>query len=155
MKPRMMEHPKKQAQKSAHHSDGMFSPLVRLSKAALGEERLNKIRAKMIALHSDTIQGFVDTADSEFGNFVLQELFSLADVNKNGIIDETELRTALHKLGFDFLKDKQIAGIFARGDQDANGAIDLDEWMAEAPKTLRTNLVKLAKNNGGKLGFLA
>jgi hypothetical protein len=27
--------------------------------------------------------------------------------------------------------------------------------MQEAPKTLRTNLIKLAKKNGGELGLLA
>jgi hypothetical protein len=31
----------------------------------------------------------------------------------------------------------------------------MEEWMREAPKTLRTNLVKLAKQNGGDLGLLA
>ena len=30
-----------------------------------------------------------------------------------------------------------------------------DEFVKEAPKTLKTNLVKLAKNNGAELGFLS
>jgi Ca2+-binding EF-hand superfamily protein len=52
------------------------------------------------------------------------------------------------------LKEKQVKGIFERADTDENGTIDLQEWMTEAPKTLRTNLTKLAKKNGGELGFL-
>ena len=33
--------------------------------------------------------------------------------------------------------------------------IDYDEFVKEAPKTLKTNLVKLAKENGAELGFLS
>ena len=33
--------------------------------------------------------------------------------------------------------------------------ISLEEFMDEAPRTLKTNLVKLAKNNGGDMGLLA
>ena len=35
------------------------------------------------------------------------------------------------------------------------GVIDYEEFVKEAPKTLKTNLVKLAKNNGAELGFLS
>ena len=34
------------------------------------------------------------------------------------------------------------------------GLVTLDEWMAQAPQTLKTNLVKLVKTNGHDLGFL-
>ena len=37
---------------------------------------------------------------------------------------------------------------------DDNDVIDFEEFCKEAPKTLRTNLVKLAKANGDELGFL-
>jgi len=33
--------------------------------------------------------------------------------------------------------------------------IDFEEFVKETPKTLRTSLVKLAKQNGHDLGFLA
>ena len=33
--------------------------------------------------------------------------------------------------------------------------IDFEEFVKECPKTLRTNLVKLAKENGHDLGFLS
>jgi hypothetical protein len=136
-----------------HAKEGIFSPLVKLSKDVLGEKELNQIRAKAIGLHSEVIGKFVDTAESSFGNQVLKVLFSLADKDGNGTIEEEELEVALRTLGFD-LKPKQISGIFQRADADENGAIDWDEWRKEAPKTLRTNLIKLAKKNGGELGFL-
>ena len=42
-----------------------------------------------------------------------------------------------------------------RADEDDNCVIDYEEFVKEAPKTLKTNLVKLAKNNGAELGFLS
>ena len=44
---------------------------------------------------------------------------------------------------------------FEGADLDANGYLDYQEWRKEAPKTLRTNLIKLAKRNGGEMGLLA
>ena len=41
-----------------------------------------------------------------------------------------------------------------RADEDDNCVIDYDEFVKGA-KTLKTNLVKLAKNNGAELGFLS
>jgi EF-hand domain len=138
----------------AVHKQGVFSPVVQITKMALGEEKLNKLRAKVISLHSDVIADFVNTSDTVIGNIVLKQLFQFTDKDGNGTIDETELRTALQLLGFDWLQDKQIKGIFERADKDTNGAIDLNEWLMEAPKTLRTNLIKLAKKNGGDMGLL-
>ena len=137
-----------------HGKNGPLAPFVVLAKKILGEEELNQLRGKVIAEHSKVIGGFVDTSKTEFGETVLRMLFELADTNKNGTIEEQELAVALRKLGFD-LKDNQIKGIFDRADKDENGAIDFEEWRKEAPNTLRTNLIKLAKRNGGDLGFLA
>lgn len=137
-----------------HGKGGPLAPFVILAKKILGEEELNQLRGKVIAEHSKVIGGFVDTSKTEFGETVLRMLFELADTNKNGTIEEQELAVALRKLGFD-LKDNQIKGIFDRADKDENGAIDFEEWRKEAPSTLRTNLIKLAKRNGGDLGFLA
>lgn len=138
----------------AVHKQGVFSPVVQVTKMALGDDTLNKLRAKVIGLHSEIIGNFVNTADSTIGNMVLRQLFHFADRDQSGTIDETELRAALLTLGFDWLQEKQIKGIFERADLDTNGAIDIDEWMAEAPRTLRTNLIKLAKKNGGDMGLL-
>jgi hypothetical protein len=144
---------KKKSSKS--HQEGIFSPAVLVAKDVLGDETLNKIRAKVISKHSDVIASFVDTSDTKLGKAVLQALFEAADKNGNGFIEQDELAAALGSLGFDWLKEKQLQGIFARSDADGNGSIDLEEWMEEAPKTLRTNLIKLAKKNGGELGFLS
>jgi hypothetical protein len=137
------------------HQKGILSPVVLAAKKALGEEKLNKLRAQVISLHSDTIKGFVDTIGStEAGKTALKALFNVADENHNGKIEEEELAHALQAVGFEWLREKQIHGIFDRADVDHNGAIDVEEWLQEAPRTLRTNLVKLAKKNGGELGLL-
>ena len=70
-------------------------------------------------------------------------------------LDKDEVRAALRDLGFDFLKDKQIGQIVDRADADNNEVIDFEEFVKETPKTLRRKLVKLAKQNGHDLGFLA
>ena len=150
--PKNKPSPKKGA---AHGQDGILSPVVTTLKAVVGDDELNKVRGKVIALHSDVIKNFVDTADSPIGQTVLKSMFAIADVDKNGTIEENELNKALETLGFRFLNEKQLHGIFERTDVDKDGHINLEEWMAEAPKTLRTNLVKLAKTNGGALGLLA
>ena len=56
-------------------------------------------------------------------------------------------------LGFS-LDDRQIDGIVSRSDADENGVIDFEEFCTNTPKTLRVNLIKLAKRNGDDLGFL-
>ena len=145
----------KKKKTGGHNQEGILAPFVILMKKVLGDEELNKLRGKVISLHSEVIGNFVDTADTEFGEFALRALFELADEDNNGTIEEEELAKALRALGFRHLKDKQISGIFNRADTDANGVIDFEEWKKEAPKTLRTNLIKLAKTNGGELGFLA
>ena len=150
--PKSKASPKKGA---SHGKDGVLAPVVTTLKAVVGEEEVNKVRGKVIALHSDVIKNFVDTAESPIGQTVLKTMFAVADVDKNGTLEEVELNKALESLGFRFLNEKQKHGIFERADADKDGHIDMEEWMSEAPKTLRTNLVKLAKQNGGALGLLA
>merc|ERR1712232_398606 len=113
------------------HPDGIFTPLVKLGKTVLGEDELNKVRAQIISKHTDVIKNFVDTHSTPTG------------------------KIALNKLGFKWLNEKQINGIVKRADLDENGVVDFEEFLEAAPKTLRTNLVKLAKKNGGELGFLS
>lgn len=151
---KIVKKPAAAAKKSPAHQDGPFSPMVMFVKNILGDEELNKVRGKAISIHSDVIASFVSTSETVFGNAVLRSLFQLADKDGNGAIDEDELKTALQSLGFTWLQEKQVSGIFKRADTDENGAIDLEEWVREAPKTLKTNLTKLAKKNGGELGFL-
>lgn len=139
----------------AHGKEGVFSPVVLAAKTVLGDSELNKLRGKVIGLHSEVIGNFVATSESQFGQTILKQLFAAADADRNGTLEENELEKFLHTMGFDFLNAKQVRGIFARADADSDGHIDLEEWMKEAPKTLRTNLIKLAKKNGGEMGFLA
>ncbi|CAB9501009.1 Calcium binding protein [Seminavis robusta] len=146
--------PKKAAPKN-NHKEGVFSPLVVFMKEVMGDENLNKLRGKAISVHSNVIGSFVDTSDSRFGDAVLRALFRVADANNDGTISKDELQAAFQSLGFEWLQEKQVQGIFKRADTDGNGTIDMEEWVQEAPKTLRTNLTKLAKKNGSELGLLS
>mmetsp|Transcript_18188 Transcript_18188/g.26892 ORF Transcript_18188/g.26892 Transcript_18188/m.26892 type:complete len:245 (-) Transcript_18188:64-798(-) len=150
--PKKKPAPKKKA--NAAHKEGVFSPIVVIAGTLLGPEQLNKVRAKVISLHSDLIKSFVGTSDSAFGQTVLQQLFKYVDADNSGYIDKEELSVALSLLGFKWLKEKQVNGIFDRADKNGDGIISTEEFMDEAPRTLKTNLVKLAKNNGGDMGLL-
>merc|ERR1712176_915575 len=121
----------------------------RAGRFVIGKDRFLKFRAKIISKHSNAIKDFVDTSDTKFGVSAMKRLFKLADTNKDGTICKEELKVAVNKLGFDWIDEKQIDGIFARADKDGNGVLDVDEFIAECPKLLKTNLVKLAKKNGG------
>merc|ERR1712157_338088 len=145
---------KKNVKKSAHKK-GVFSPVVIIAKKVLGDQRLKKVRANVISMHSSVINRFVDTSDTRFGRFALKLLFSLADKNNDGKLDEEELNLAFKKLGFSWLKEKQVYGILKRTDVNNDGTICKDEFEAGAPKTLRTNLAKLAKKNGEEMGPLS
>jgi len=134
---------------------GIFAPAVIGAKQVLGTKELNTLRGDVIGVHSKVIAAFVDTSESPFGQIVLKRMFEAADKDGNGSLDKEEVREALHALGFKFVKEKQIGQIFSRADLDGNEVIDFEEFVQEAPKTLRTSLVKLAKQNGHDLGFLA
>jgi uncharacterized tellurite resistance protein B-like protein len=135
--------------------NGIFSPIVRLAKRIVGKERFLSFRGRVIGAHTKVIQAFVDTSDSPFGCLALEKLFEMADLDGDGTIDRDELEKALKKLGFYHLSGAQLDAIMKRADEDDNCVIDYDEFVKEAPKTLKTNLVKLAKNNGAELGFLS
>mmetsp|Transcript_35122 Transcript_35122/g.71748 ORF Transcript_35122/g.71748 Transcript_35122/m.71748 type:complete len:234 (+) Transcript_35122:139-840(+) len=139
---------------NAAHKEGVFSPIVVIAGTILGPDQLNKVRAKVITIHSDLIKSFVGTSDSAIGQTVLQQLFKYVDADNSGYIDKEELAVALSLLGFKWLKEKQVNGIFDRADVNKDGMISMEEFMDEAPRTLKTNLVKLAKNNGGDMGLL-
>ena len=82
-------------------------------------------------------------------------MFEYADKDRSGALDKEEVRAALHDLGFDFLQEKQVSGIMGRADLDGNEVIGFEEFVKETPRTLRMSLIKLAKQNGHDLGFLA
>jgi len=134
---------------------GLFAPAVLGAKTVMGEKNLNSLRGQVIAEHSKVISAFVDTSESPFGQIVLKRMFEAADADGNGTLDREEVKAALNALGFKFIKDKQLDQIFKRGDLDGNEVIDFEEFVKEAPKTLRSSLIKQAKENGHDLGFLA
>merc|ERR1719162_2737409 len=131
--------------------EGIFAPAVK----QMGRKELNAFRASVIAEHTKVISSFVDTSESKFGQIALKTLFEAADEDGNGTLDKAEVKAALNALGFNFIEDKQINTIFKRADMDKDEVIDFEEFVKETPKTLRTSLVKLAKQNGHDLGFLA
>ncbi len=147
--------PEKKASKPPHGKQGVFSPVVLTVKSLMDESNFNQLRAKAISLHSNVIEGFVvKNSETPLGQTVLKRLFTLVDQNHNGVVEQEELQIALQRLGFEWLQEKQVQGILTRADKNHNGQLELDEFLAEAPKTLRTNLIKLAKKNGGELGLL-
>lgn len=148
------QRPKTVQVKKPNHKEGVFSPIVFASKKVLGDETINQIRAKFISLHSNVIGDFVETHYSPMGTEIAKNLFVVMDANSDGTLDKEELKAAFETLGFTWLKDKQIEGILQRADLDSNGVIDYDEFKAELSKTLRTNLIKLAKKNGEAMGLL-
>ena len=145
---------RKVPKKNPGHKEGVFSPLVLATKSVIGIEKLNKLRGKVISIHSDVIGKFVETYETPLGERILSHLFAAIDSNEDGTLDNTELKKAFEVLGFTWLQEKQVNGIVKRADKDGNGVIDLDEFRAELPKTLRTNLIKLAKKNGADMGLL-
>jgi len=120
----------------------------------MGEKELNKLRADVIAQHTKVISSFVDTSESPFGQIVLRKMFEAADKDGNGTLDRNEILSALRAMGFDFIGDEQVDTIMSRADIDKNEVIDFEEFVRETPRTLRSSLVKLAKQNGHDLGFL-
>lgn len=137
-----------------NHKEGVFSPPVKVAYGMFGEAAIKKLRAKIISAHTELIGDFIDTSQSGFGDAVLTALFNLADEDGNGTIEVEELTRALRALGFDWLDEKKIAGLVKKIDKDKNGVIDLAEWKEGAPKTLKQNLTKLAKKNGGDMGLM-
>ncbi|KAL1519179.1 hypothetical protein AB1Y20_003439 [Prymnesium parvum] len=137
-------------------ASGIFAPAVIGAKSVMGDQQLNKLRAEVISQHSKVISAFVDTSESPFGQIVLKRMFEAADKDGNGVLDKQEVQEALHALGFKFVKQKQVDMIFDRAASNENvEVIDFEEFVKETPKTLRSSLIKLAKQNGHDLGFLA
>ena len=74
-KPKVATKRKPVPKKDAEHKHGPLSPLVVLMKQVMGEDELNRLRGKVIGLHSDVIGKFVETAETPFGEQVLRVFF--------------------------------------------------------------------------------
>lgn len=134
--------------------EGVLSPAVYFLRDILGDDDLNKLRGQQIALHSTVIRTFVDTAESPSGEKVLTAMFQQADKNRNGRMELEEFEKIFKSLGFSWLDKPKMENLFARAGGKDKGYITLKEWKEEAPKILKKNLVRLAKQNGGNLGLL-
>jgi len=140
--------------KSPGHKEGVFSPLVFVAKEVMGANELKKFRAEIISYHSGGIKDFVNTYESAIGQKVVEEAFKIMDENNDGVIDDKELIKGLHALGFSWMDEKQIKGIVKKADKNKNGVLEFDEFNATVSKILKTNLLKLAKQNGDDMGLL-
>ena len=92
--------------KAAHGKEGVFSPVVKTVKAVMGDAELNKLRGKVIGMHSEVIGNFVNTADTPFGQTVLKQMYAAFDADRNGTLEESELEALLLTLGFSHLNAK-------------------------------------------------
>lgn len=151
-KPKPKPKPKAAAKKEG--PTGIFSPLVRVAKAIVGEERLNNWRGKAIGAHSGVIDSLVQTSDTRFGRVALKTIFEWIDTDQSGAIDKEELFVALRGAGFTFVDEKKASDILKKADADGNEVIDFDEFIEKAPQVLRQNLLKLAKSNGKAMGLM-
>merc|ERR1719323_214187 len=140
---------------SGKSKEGIFTPIVEGAKVVVGEAQVKDLRAKVIKMHGELMGNFIDTHDSPFGDFALKKLFEAADEDGSGQIDKEELKAALNKLGFSWVDEKKTENIAKKGDKDGDELIDFEEFKKLAPTVLRQNLLKLAKENGGELGFLS
>jgi len=134
---------------------GIFTPVVIIAKKIFGEKEIKKIRTDFISYHSNVITSFIKTSQSKLGKLALVSLFNIADENHDGVLDKDELKKGLNFLGFQWIGLKQADGILNRSDNNKDGSIDLEEFEKGAPKTLQTNLKKLAKKNGEEMGLLS
>jgi len=142
-------------EKELPFGEGIFAPIVKGAASVAGRKELNALRGKVIAEHTKVITNFVETSDSAFGRIVLKRMFEAADKDDNGGLDKQEVYDCLHDLGFKFVQAKDVDKFFEKADKNDDAVLDFEEFAKEAPRTLRLNLVKLAKSNGHDLGFLA
>jgi len=139
----------------AGKKEGVLTPFVEGVRVIVGEDKLKEVRLKVIQAHGQVMADFIGTADTDNGQFALRKLFEAADTDGSGAVDREEMKVALQKLGFSWADDKKVDNIFKKGDKDKSDTIDFEEFVEVAPVILKQNLLKLAKENGGELGFLS
>lgn len=92
--------PKAENKDGGHGKDGIFTPLVKATKAVMGQKDFNQFRGKVISEHSKVIASFTQTADSKIGQAALLKIFEAADTNGDGQLSAQELKEGMNALGF-------------------------------------------------------
>ena len=67
-----------------------------------------------------------------------QEIFNLVDVDRGGSISPEELNDLIRLVGMSITKD-ELDEMVAEIDEDGNGEIDFDEFMAVMSRTVNTD----------------
>lgn len=128
-----------------------MSPVVDGAVCLIGRENVNRVRAAVIKRHKRIITEFVDTHNTPLGRVAMRTLFETADTNGDGWLDSNELSIALNHLGFQ-VTDAQRDAIMQRA--SPREMLDYDAFVREAPRTLRIQLIRLAKRNGERMGLM-
>eukprot|EP00929_Paragymnodinium_shiwhaense_P106601 TRINITY_DN7211_c0_g1_i1.p2 TRINITY_DN7211_c0_g1~~TRINITY_DN7211_c0_g1_i1.p2 ORF type:complete len:181 (+),score=72.11 TRINITY_DN7211_c0_g1_i1:96-638(+) len=150
-----MRRPRQLNTARAGAKDGPFTPTVMGIKLLMGEKAFNDLRTEMIKLHGNAQKAAIDTHDTAVGEMLMDRLFKSADTDGNGSIDKEELQAALQKLGFHWMDEGRVDKIIEKADDNQNDVLEYDEFKKAAPKTLKRELLKLAKKNGSDLGFMS
>lgn len=142
--------------KAAGRADvGYMTPLVEITRALVGEDKLVEMRKAWIQHHTKVISaGVLYAADKNLGRAVSKQLFYQADTDKSGYLDNAELFAAVHKAGFSWMTRRKVESLMGNADNDGNNLIDYDEFEEIAPSTLRKSFAKLASVRGRWLGLL-
>lgn len=128
-----------------------MSPAVDGAARLLGRETVRRARAAVIKEHARVIGNFVDTGDTPLGQVATRILFDTADTNGDGWIDSEELAVAFRRLGFHVTDGQRDAIMRRAGPYEL---LSYEAFCAEAPRTLRIQLVRLAKRNGERMGLM-
>ena len=91
------------------------------------------------------------TNKTPHGNLALKALYSIADQNNDGLLDENKIKSVLQSVGFIWLEYLQLKDMSTRTDP---GRIDFNEFRDKAPQTLQLYLAQLTEKNGDEIGLL-
>jgi Ca2+-binding EF-hand superfamily protein len=68
------------------------------------------------------------TGDTPDSLAILKQAYSTFDIDGDGIITDSEVKTLLHGLGV-HISHESLSDLFARFDKDGNNALDFNEFV--------------------------
>lgn len=83
----------------------------------IGGEQLARLNGLMLAFYEEK-------DDSK-----LPEIFSIFDINKNGTIDATELRTVMSQVSGEKVPESEVLDMIREADTNHNGVVELNEFI--------------------------